>query len=99
MGIKVKIVPVEAYNSIGIVERYHGPIRRAYLIITTKIPGINKDIALQIAFKAINNTTGPDGLVPTLLVYSALPRIVEYDTPSPTIMQCSTALKKAILEI
>jgi hypothetical protein len=46
MGIKVKIVPVEAHNLIGIVERYHGPIRRAYLIITTEIQGIDKDMAL-----------------------------------------------------
>jgi hypothetical protein len=46
MGIKVKIVPIKAYNSIKIVERYHGSIRRAYFIITIKIPGIDKDIAL-----------------------------------------------------
>ena len=85
MGIKVKIVPVEAYNSIGIVEYYYGPIWHAYLIITTEIQGIDKDIVLQIAFKAINNTAGPDGLVSTLLVYSTLPRIVEYNTLSPTI--------------
>jgi hypothetical protein len=99
MGIKVKIVPVEAHNSIGIVERYHGPIRRAYLIITTEIQGIDKDMALQMAFKAINDTAGPDGLVPTLLVYGALPRMVEYDAPSPTVAQRSAALKKAMTEI
>jgi hypothetical protein len=52
-----------------------------------------------MAFKAINDTAGPDGLVPTLLVYGALPRIVEYDAPLPTITHCSTALKKAMLEI
>jgi hypothetical protein len=52
-----------------------------------------------MAFKAINDTAGPDGLVPTLLVYGALPRMVEYDAPSPTITQCSTALRKAMLEI
>jgi hypothetical protein len=46
MGIKVKIVPIEAHNSVGIIERYYSPIRRAYLIITTEIPGIDKDIAL-----------------------------------------------------
>ncbi len=38
-----------------------------------------------MAFKAINNTVGPDSLVPMLLVYSALPRMVEYDAPLPTI--------------
>ena len=52
-----------------------------------------------MAFKAVNDTTGPDGLVPTLLVYSTLPRIVEYDTPLLSITQHSTALKKAISEI
>jgi hypothetical protein len=81
MGIKVKIIPVEAHNSVGIVERYHGPIRCAYLIITTETQGINKDMALQMAFEAINDTAGPDGIVPTLLVYGTLPRMVEYDAP------------------
>jgi hypothetical protein len=46
MGIKVKIVPVEAHNSIGIVERYHGLVQRAYLIIVAEIKGISKEMAL-----------------------------------------------------
>jgi hypothetical protein len=99
MGIKVKIVPVETHNSIGIVERYHSPVRRAYNIISTEIQDIGKDMALQMAFKAVNDTAGPDGLVPTLLVYGALPRMVEYDAPSPTVAQRSAALKKATMEI
>jgi hypothetical protein len=85
MGIKVKIVLIKAHNSIGIVKRYHGPIWQAYLIITTEIPGIDKDIALQMAFKAINDITRPDGLVLTLLVYNALSRMVEYDALLPTV--------------
>ncbi len=52
-----------------------------------------------MAFKAINNTAGPDSLVPTLLVYGTLPRIVEYNALSPIVTQRSAALKKAILEI
>ncbi len=99
IGIKVKIVPIKAHNSIRIVKHYHSPVQQAYSIISTKIQGINKDIALQIAFKAINNTAGPDSLVPILLVYSALSRIVKYDAPLPTIAQHSAALKKAIVEI
>ena len=86
MGTKVKIIPIEAYNSVRIIEHYHGPIRRAYLIIMAKINGINKDTALQIAFKAINNSAGPDGIVLTLLVYGALPRITKYNAPLPTIL-------------
>jgi hypothetical protein len=86
MGTKIKIVPVEAHNSVGIIERYHGPIRRAYLIITAEINGINKDTTLQMAFKAINNSARPDGIIPTLLVYGALPQITEYNALSPTIL-------------
>ena len=46
MGIQLKAILVEAYNSIGIVERYHAPIRCAYRIILAEIRDINKDIAL-----------------------------------------------------
>ena len=64
-----------------IVERYYGLIRRAYSIIIAKIPNISKDIALQMAFKAINDIVGPNRLVLILLVYSAYLQITEYDPP------------------
>jgi hypothetical protein len=38
-----------------------------------------------MAFKALNNTAGISGIVPILLVYSALPRLSKYDAPAPTI--------------
>jgi hypothetical protein len=87
MGTKVKIVPIKAYNSVGIIECYHGPIYRAYSIITAKVPNISKDMALQMAFKAINNMAGPNSLVPILLVYSAYPRITKHDPPLPSVTQ------------
>ena len=79
LGTKVKIVLIKAYNSVGIVKQYYRLIRRVYLIIITKIRNINKRIALQMAFKAINDSVGPNGLVPTLLVYSAYPKITKHD--------------------
>ena len=39
-----------------------------------------------MAFKAINDTAGPDSLVPTLLVFGAYPRIVESAALSPTVI-------------
>jgi hypothetical protein len=86
MGTKIKIVPVEAHNSVGIIERYHSPIQCAYLIITAEINRINKDTALQMAFKAINNSAGPDGIVLILLVYDALPQITEYNALLLTVL-------------
>jgi hypothetical protein len=52
-----------------------------------------------MAFKAINDTTGLDGIISILLVYSALPRISEYNPLSPLVAQRSNALRKAIEEI
>jgi hypothetical protein len=46
MGSKVKIILIKAHNSIRIIKRYHGLIRRVYSIIITKIPSISKDMAL-----------------------------------------------------
>jgi hypothetical protein len=72
MGIKVKIIPIEAYNSIGIIECYYSPTRYAYLIITAEVNGINKNTVFQIAFKAINNSIEPNSIILILLVYSTL---------------------------
>ena len=38
-----------------------------------------------MAFKAFNYTTSPDGLVPTLLVFSVYPRMAKLDIPLPTV--------------
>jgi hypothetical protein len=99
MGITTKGIPVEAHNSIGMVERYHGPLRRAYQIIVTEIPGIDKHMGLQMAFKAINDSAGLNGLVPTLLVFGAYPRMIDSDAPSPTVTQRAAAIRKAMAEV
>jgi hypothetical protein len=88
MAITTKSVPVEAYWSVGLVERYHQPLRRAYHIIQEEIkePGFNRDMVLQIAVKAVNDIAGPDGIVPILLVFGTYPRITDYDPPTPIII-------------
>ena len=52
-----------------------------------------------MAFKALNDTVGPNGLVPTLLVFGAYLRMIELDAPSPIVTQRANAVKKAIVEI
>jgi len=60
---------------------------------------IQKKLALQIAVKAINNTAGPNRLVPTLLVYGAYLRISNLGPPAPSITERAAAIRKAIAEI
>ena len=52
-----------------------------------------------MAFKAINDIAGLDGLVLTLLVYSAYPRITEHNPLLLLIAQRALAIKKAIAEV
>jgi hypothetical protein len=56
-------------------------------------------MALQMTFKAINDSISPNSLIHTLLVYSTYPRITKNDPPSPTVLQRATAIKKAIVKV
>jgi di/tripeptidase len=101
MAIEVKEVPVEAHNSVGQVKRYHAPLRHAYEIIQDKLEDkhIDKEIMLQMAVKAINDSAGPDGIVPILLVFGAYPRLTEMDPPSPSVTKRAEAIRVATKKV
>ena len=101
MAILTKSVLVEAYWSVGLVERAYPTLRRAYQIISEELQGtgIAKELTLQMAVKAVNDTAGPDGLVLTLLVFGAYPRIAKLDPPAPSITERAMAIRKAMAEI
>ena len=44
-----------------------------YKIISSELKSASEELTLQIAIKAINNSTNPDRLVPILLVFGAYP--------------------------
>jgi hypothetical protein len=92
-------VPVEAHNNIGKVERYHTPLRRAYEINFSELESASEELVLQIAVKAVNDSAGPDGIMPTLLVFGAYPRMTTDSPPSPSIVQQAEAIRKATKEI
>jgi hypothetical protein len=52
-----------------------------------------------MAIKAINNTTGYDSIVLTLLVFRAFLRITHIDPPAPLIAQQATIIKKAMAKV
>jgi hypothetical protein len=100
MAISTKCVLVEVYWLVGLVERAHPTLRRAYQVILDELHGtLTKDLVLQMAVKAVNDTADPDGLVPTLLVFGAYPRMTKLDPPAPSITACAMAIRKAMAEI
>src|SRR5947209_16136979 len=52
-----------------------------------------------MAVKAVNDTAGPDGLVPTLLVFGAYPRLSKTSPLSPSIAIRAAAIRKAMIEV
>ena len=97
LGISCKQAPVEAHWSIGKLERYHSPLRRAFEILSTELgSSTTVEAILQMAVKAVNDTAGPDGLVPTLLVFGAYPRMTLDSPPSPSTLKRSDAIQKAM---
>ncbi|POS85469.1 hypothetical protein EPUL_004337 [Erysiphe pulchra] len=93
-GTNLASADFQKYNkSLGIFERYHMPLRRAYEVIREDLSSENsttlqkRSLVLQMATKAVNDTAGADGIVPTLLFFGAFSRIVKGDTPTSDIMQ------------
>ncbi len=96
MHISTKQIPIESANSMSFAERYHQPPRRAYSIMKQEGPSLDRETLLQGAVKSINDTAGPDGIVPTLLVYGALPRLgLPIDKPAHMMYERAKAVHKA----
>lgn len=81
--IETKSVPVDAGFTNSIVDLYHNQLRQAFRIVTKEALFMDSESTLQAAVKAVNDSVGPDGLVPILLVYGALPSLgVQTDPPA-----------------
>lgn len=74
LHICTKSVLLEPVNNTKIVEQYHTLMFRAQIIIQNETSDLHKEETLQMTVKAINNLVRPDGVVPTLLEFGALPR-------------------------
>ena len=73
--IKLTLSGVESHNSLGVGERYHDYLRKIYKKTRDEHPNISLEYSLKLAVKAMNDTAGSNGLVPTLLVFGVMPRI------------------------
>lgn len=56
-------------------ERYHSFLRRIFIKVKTVTSNLSAKQALPLSIKAINDTAGPNGLIPTHLVFGVMPQI------------------------
>lgn len=83
VGVQCVSIAVEKPNALGIGERIHGPIRRIVDKLAMDFSSLSQNLELlvQAAVKSYNDTVGVDGLVPTLLVFGAYPKVPLYASP------------------
>ena len=62
---------VKAHWSIRKVECYYIVLCYIYQIVFKELPNLDKEMALQMAVKAINNIAGLNRLILILLVFNA----------------------------
>jgi hypothetical protein len=60
---------------------------------------VSKQFVLQITIKAVNNTAGPNSLIPTLLVFGTYPQITTTNTSSLIVTKHGKAITKTIKQI
>ena len=94
VGTQMQFSGVESHHSLGPGERYHEPLRQVYLKIRHEFPSISKETCLRLAVKALNDTMGPEGLVPSLLVFGVLPRFPAVNTSLPDKIERMKSCKK-----
>lgn len=73
-GIEVSLSSIHSNDTLGVGDRFHGPLRRSFMKIVEDVPCVNHGIALKLSVKATNDTMDPEELVPSLLVFGTLPR-------------------------
>lgn len=67
--------PIETPGCIGTVERYHAPLRAAFVKIRAEVDGSTPHHeCLRMAVFEVNSTVGPEGLCPILMVFDYIRR-------------------------
>lgn len=93
-GVEVNRSGVEAHNALGIGERYHHPLRNTFRKLKIAYPKVSDSTLLSMSVKAMNDTLGPEGLVPSALVFGEYPSLRVFgETPQPK----ATVAARAIL--
>lgn len=73
-GIKHKSSGVQSHNALGISKRCHVFLCHIFRKVCEAKPDIGHSKTLVLAVKAMNDSAGRHGLVPTLLIFGVMPK-------------------------
>lgn len=73
--VQISTSGTESHNSLSQGETYHSMLCRVYNKVRETSPKLSRESSLSTAVKVMNDTAGPNGLVPPLLLFGELPHI------------------------
>lgn len=94
-GIQLEFTGVSAHSPVGQIEKANGTIRRIFRILAAKHPALTRAMRLRYAIKAINDTAGEKGLVPSTLVFGVTTSLGNSNVNVPEQSKRITDLKQA----
>lgn len=75
-NMEVHPTGIEAHSGLWVGERYHGPLRATWRECKKENPQIDDNLSLKLSSKAMNDTVGPEGRMPSALVFGEYPRVL-----------------------
>ena len=82
--IELEKTCVQSHNSLVIGNRYHNPLHDTYRKLKLDHPSLQRQVLLTLAIKAMNDTLGPKGFVPSALVLGEFPDLRTFTGPTVT---------------
>jgi hypothetical protein len=73
-SIILRATETESHNSLGDGETYHSMLRRIYSKVSLNHSNLPGELRLALSVKAMNDTAGPNGMVPFLLLFGVVPK-------------------------
>lgn len=70
--IQLEFTGVASHNSMDKIEQAHAPLRRVYRILSKDHPKLSAAMRLRYAVKALNDSHGERGLVPSMSVFGVI---------------------------
>ncbi|KAA8490576.1 Copia protein [Porphyridium purpureum] len=74
-GCVLDPVVIEGHWQVGVVERHHESLRKLCTRVSLDSPSLKIADILAVCCRAINNTVGPENIIPSLLVFGTVPRL------------------------
>jgi len=96
--VEIKKSGIQSHNSLGVGERYHKPLRDTYRKLKLDHPSMQRQVLLAVAVKAMNDTLGPEGVVPSALVFGEFPSLRTFEgpvIPRPSLAERALAAQEA----